>query len=65
VVEHCVDIAGVASSILATPTIQKPAAPLWSRRVFCCLNGSIFPHFTKQTGQYWPYRSNICNLCVI
>ena len=24
VVEHCVDIAGVASSILATPTIQKP-----------------------------------------
>ncbi len=23
VVEHCVDIAGVASSILATPTIQK------------------------------------------
>ena len=24
VVEHCVDIAGVASSILATPTIRKP-----------------------------------------
>jgi hypothetical protein len=23
VVEHCVDIAGVASSILATPTIPK------------------------------------------
>src|SRR3546814_5274409 len=25
VVEHCVDIAGVASSILATPTIENPA----------------------------------------
>jgi hypothetical protein len=24
VVEHCVDIAGVASSILATPTIKSP-----------------------------------------
>ena len=24
VVEHCVDIAGVASSNLATPTIKKP-----------------------------------------
>ena len=25
VVEHCVDIAGVASSILATPTMENPA----------------------------------------
>ena len=25
-VEHCVDIAGVASSILATPTTEKPAS---------------------------------------
>jgi hypothetical protein len=25
VVEHCVDIAGVASSILATPTIFQPS----------------------------------------
>ena len=30
VVEHCVDIAGVASSILATPTTQKPRKPLFS-----------------------------------
>ena len=30
---HCIDIAGVASSILATPTIKKPAKPIgW--RVF-------------------------------
>ena len=28
VVEHCVDIAGVASSILATPTIKNPAIPM-------------------------------------
>ena len=28
VVEHCVDIAGVASSILATPTIKNPAFPM-------------------------------------
>ena len=27
VVEHCVDIAGVASSILATPTIENPVKP--------------------------------------
>ncbi len=28
VVEHCVDIAGVASSILATPTTKNPANPM-------------------------------------
>ena len=31
VVEHCVDIAGVASSILATPTISKGNKPLESQ----------------------------------
>jgi hypothetical protein len=30
VVEHCVDIAGVASSILATPTIFLPPAAVAS-----------------------------------
>ena len=34
VVEHCVDIAGVASSILATPTIENPVkSTIW--RGFC------------------------------
>ena len=34
VVEHCVDIAGVASSILATPTIENPVkSTVW--RGFC------------------------------
>lgn len=39
VVEHCVDIAGVASSILATPTIfstiYKPNSPFGSFYVGC------------------------------
>jgi hypothetical protein len=26
---HCVDIAGVGSSILPTPTIDKPREPWW------------------------------------
>jgi hypothetical protein len=34
VVEHCVDIAGVASSILATPTIESLGS-LWFPRLLC------------------------------
>ena len=38
VVEHCVDIAGVASSILATPTIENPVKPMVLRG-FCLPEG--------------------------
>ena len=38
VVEHCVDIAGVASSILATPTIENPVKPTVLRG-FCLPGG--------------------------
>jgi len=31
---HRIDIAGVASSILATPTIQKALPSFWNGRVF-------------------------------
>lgn len=35
VVEHCVDIAGVASSILATPTIENPGRSPTCRGFYC------------------------------
>ena len=38
VVEHCVDIAGVASSILATPTIENPVKSMVWRGF--CLSGA-------------------------
>ena len=42
VVEHCVDIAGVASSILATPTIENPVkSMIW--RGFCLPGGGRLP----------------------
>ena len=46
VVEHCVDIAGVASSILATPTIENPVkSTVW--RGFC-LPGEAASTFRAQ-----------------
>ena len=42
VVEHCVDIAGVASSILATPTIENPVkSTVW--RGFCLPGEGVQP----------------------
>ena len=40
VVEHCVDIAGVASSILATPTIFPLAMSSPINCGVCCINSS-------------------------
>lgn len=53
VVEHCVDIAGVASSILATPTIENPVKLMvWRGFCFpgadCCLSLT-----TGIFGKFW------------
>ena len=47
------DIAGVASSILATPTIENPVRPdAW--RVFCLPGGGVSPAMpTTFLGKFW------------
>lgn len=62
VVEHCVDIAGVASSILATPTIENPVkSTIW--RGFCLPDGGVKPcrahDFSGQIlGKFHPVWAN-------
>ena len=62
VVEHCVDIAGVASSILATPTIENPVkSTIW--RGFCLPDGGVKPcraHdiFGQILGKFHPVWAN-------
>jgi hypothetical protein len=50
VVEHCVDIAGVASSILATPTIKNLANPMGWRGFYLPESLRQIDHFGHRLG---------------
>ena len=58
VVEHCVDIAGVASSILATPTIKNPANPMGWRGFYMTFLHRQTPSTPPYAQQNWANQSS-------
>src|SRR6059058_4368350 len=61
VVEHCVDIAGVASSILATPTIESLGEQPFSEAFVYLVHGEWLVQLNNEG--FSPSRDADCALC--